>query len=68
MMAGLFLSAVYCSEGTHSIMSTSPLASALACVCASFRTIHSMRSTYTFLPPAVPDGASARGTYLEFFR
>ena len=49
-----------------SIMSISPFCRAATWVCASGIQIHSTRSSLTTLPPARPDGGSARGLYLVF--
>jgi hypothetical protein len=48
-------------------MSTSPRISADTAVCGSVMLIHSMRSSIATLPPARPEGGSARGRYFGFF-
>ena len=50
------------SNGGFSMKSMSPDCSAFTAVCASAMVIHSTRSTFTTLPPAVQLAGSLRGT------
>ncbi|MNS96447.1 hypothetical protein D3C72_1307460 [compost metagenome] len=62
VMSGLVSSTGRKSGVTCSIMSTSPFINAAVEVLPSGMYTHSTRSTFTFLPPARPSGASERGT------